>query len=1039
MAAKKKRKKARSGSSSSSSSSSEERAGKAAKSSKMKVDKSYEKMMDIMVSAVKNVEEKVKELSKNTKKSQQKVETDCQIVRDRVGEMTIAVQVIAENLDSVNDVGKKIEVLDTIQSGLSKLGSLDRLVERLEGQRTGAAPVMTVTTPVPVPELAREGGWEGEQPERREPPPVDLSNMVQEVVARVDKKLCEFGSMIEGNLDRIERELKLDSGGPGKMKTLVDVTKALSSNSLKVLEVVKKTEKRFDTDPALMALGGPPIPPPPSNDYRLRELGDRVGEVLPKLDDIYIRVLPALEDIKQRARKESERENLTLKEIREQQVKVEKIMDMVEDMKEARGEGGGSMDSKIKASLAEDSVQGKLDMIEETVLMMQQQVKQSHNAMAELRTFAAKQTSLDKIERLLLNKDENEEGQSRVNRHLDRVLEFLKKNEKTLDMLMKNSASDAKLLSQCNTSLQGMKAAVSGNGKEVISAVQAVAETVRGVEESLRVVGQDVGGLGGSLDEMGGQVRGLERDGGACSGLEGLAKVQSALERLGSKVGALGGGLTTPKKKEGGSKEEAKLENASELASRMDELHDLVAGNGESFSKGLAAVQQDVNKHDKNIGLAVKTLVGLLKASVDSTKKNSIDLDKLDKLLRKEVAGVGEKIDSGLESVKVAIGEEEAGVGKTGVEVLARVETVGGRVETLAAKMDKLQKTVGRIKYLVEDDEEGEEEGEGGGSRKAKKRKAEVKAEADPYEFAERAKVDLSSLERKLDEVGAMVTRDLEGRRVEEVLNKIGALEDKIVRRVEDELERSSGLITDNSSTLQNVRDIVREIGDRMVTRRNWDSLQEKITEIRNGIGSIPDEFGCQAAAMEENLCVNVTGSVREVIKENMEELSSEMDRVNGKLSYIKRYVKFGGKDVDDEAEGGSGANLETVMVQLQEVAGRVADMAAALEAEATDTSGQGGEGSPRAGGRERLGTALLLTEIRKKADSECVQKLSQEMFKSVHNVQRRLLEEQVSPSLVIFPLRLVTSRLAWCPGWARAGEIVRHRPSWASWSASTR
>ena len=332
-AAKKKRRKARSGSSSSSSSSEEERPGKAAKSSKMKVDKSYEKMMDIMVSAVKNVEEKVKELSKNTKKSQQKVETDCQIVRDRVGEMTIAVQVIAENLDSVNDVGKKIEVLDTIQSGLSKLGSLDRLVERLEGQRSGAAPALTVAAPVPVPELAREGGWEGEQQERREPPPVDLSNMVQEVVARVDKKLCEFGSMIEGNLDRIERELKLDSGGPGKMKTLVDVTKALSSNSLKVLEVVKKTEKRFDTDPALMALGGPPIPPPPSNDYRLRELGDRVGEVLPKLDDIYIRVLPALEDIKQRARKESERENLTLKEIREQQVKVEKIMDMVEDMK----------------------------------------------------------------------------------------------------------------------------------------------------------------------------------------------------------------------------------------------------------------------------------------------------------------------------------------------------------------------------------------------------------------------------------------------------------------------------------------------------------------------------------------------------------------------------------------------------------------------------------------------------------------------------------------------------------------------------------
>ena len=41
-----------------------------------------------------------------------------------------------------------------------------------------------------------------------------------------------------------------------------------------------------------------------------------------------------------------------------------------------------------------------------------------------------------------------------MDRHLGRVLEFLKKEEKTLDLLMKNSASDAKLLSQCNTSLQ---------------------------------------------------------------------------------------------------------------------------------------------------------------------------------------------------------------------------------------------------------------------------------------------------------------------------------------------------------------------------------------------------------------------------------------------------------------------------------------------------------------------------------------------------------------------------------------------------------
>merc|ERR1711962_771394 len=63
-------------------------------------------------------------------------------------------------------------------------------------------------------------------------------------------------------------------------------------------------------------------------------------------------------------------------------------------------------------------------------------------------------------------------------------------------------------------------------------------------------------------------------------------------------------------------------------------------------------------------------------------------------------------------------------------------------------------------------------------------------------------------------------------------------------------------------------------------------------------------------------------------------------------------------------------------------------------ELEATDSQEEN-SGGARVGARERLGTALLLTEIRKKADSESVQKMSQEMYKAIHNVQRRLLEEQ--------------------------------------------
>ena len=48
-------------------------------------------------------------------------------------------------------------------------------------------------------------------------------------------------------------------------------------------------------------------------------------------------------------------------------------------------------------------------------------------------------------------------------------------------------------------------------------------------------------------------------------------------------------------------------------------------------------------------------------------------------------------------------------------------------------------------------------------------------------------------------------------------------------------------------------------------------------------------------------------------------------------------------------------------------------------------------------GNKEGLSSVLLLAEIRKRADVETISKLKKEMFTAVHNVQRRLLEEQVT------------------------------------------
>merc|ERR1712130_67063 len=116
----KKKRRVRSASGSSSSSSEDRADGRGNKDNILE-------SMQVMVKAVMSIEEKVKELMKGNKKSNAKVEDNCKQVLDRVGEMTVGVQVIAENLDSVNDVAKKVELLDHIETSLTQLGKLDEI------------------------------------------------------------------------------------------------------------------------------------------------------------------------------------------------------------------------------------------------------------------------------------------------------------------------------------------------------------------------------------------------------------------------------------------------------------------------------------------------------------------------------------------------------------------------------------------------------------------------------------------------------------------------------------------------------------------------------------------------------------------------------------------------------------------------------------------------------------------------------------------------------------------------------------------------
>jgi len=1037
----KKKRRGRSASGSSSSSSEERSEGRGG-------NKDIIQNMQVMVKTVVGIEEKMKELMKGNKKSNAKVEENCKQVLDRVGEMTVGVQVIAENLDSVNDVSRKMEILDQIETSLTKLGKLDEISQiravlekmRLDREETGWGE----------PSRAKVGiGHE------------EVREMVKQM--DIDQKFCEFGGLVEDMTSKIDKKLDRMGGDREKegdemtemlkrLKRLETLSSALADNTLKTIKTVQTLDKRSGGEllPAiqeLLRIGGvstatqaPPQSPsgcytpphPPSitdspgggsgalSDYRMSQLDRKIGEILPKLDDMYIKVLPCLDEIKQRQRKEAEKENLTVKELKECAEKVEKTMEMVEDLVESRNERApGSLDRRINSSMELEGVMNKIGVVEGMIGRQQSSVGECLNALVEMRTFTAKQGSLDRIERILVQRDEaplsgvSGEDTGRLDRKITTALEFLKKEEKTLEMFMKNSMSDAKLLSQCNTSIQGMKAAVSGNGKEVLLAVQAVGDQLRGVEVLLGEVKGDLGGLGGSLDEIGGQVRSMDRDSNTvCSGAEVMFKVQTSLERLTSNV------KSWEKASRSGGSVSVKTERAStpaggddvggnysDLKSQLDDLHDMVAQSEETLTTGLTGVKQEVNKHDKNIGFAVNNLVKLLKASIDNFKKLSGDLvdteNRIKKCCEEATTEILEHVDSSTEKIiKEALdNSKEISVPSEGAS-----PEMGGKIDVVVTKLDKLSKIVGRIKYLVEDESDDEEES------KKKKRSGGSGGEIVKMDTAEiekqlldvSRKIDLSGLETRLEVLGDKMDkmdRETSEKKIEELILKVDQLEENISRRIEDDLSGNSDKVDKVKQLVMEIKNVVTEVGDRMVTKRGFESGQEEVrqrlTKMASGIDSIPDEFGSQAAAMEENLCVNVVGSVKNVFKEHWDDLMNEVDQILGKLATIKRYVKFGVKEGQEEGEEGEQTTLETVMEKINKVAEKLGHVQAALE---TDVVGDAGEAAaPVAGSpREKLGTALLLTEIRKRADHESVAKLRQEMFTAVHNVQRRLLEEQV-------------------------------------------
>ena len=697
----------------------------------------------------------------------------------------------------------------------------------------------------------------------------------------MEERFCEFTGLIEDLSDKLSRKIDNVSGNRHE-DDVPDFRRRL-----KRLEDAQLIKSECPNSP-----GGGMTPPAqasmmqssPLSDFRASQLERKISEISPKLDDLYIRVLPILNDIKTTQRQEVGKENNIVKEVQYCQGKIEKLADAFEDYVEDRrnDRGPGSLDRRINSAIELEPVINKLGSIESGISRHQTTVGDCLNALVEMRTFTAKQASLDKIERMLGQKEPSElpfsgsdgdrENLGRLERRLNTQLDFLKKQEKSMERFMKNSDQDAKLLSQCNTAIQGMKSAVTANGRDVLLAINGLGDQVRNVEVALGEVKTDLSGLGGSLDEIGGQVNNIDRN-AVCSGEEAMAKIQSGLEKLASNVRSLEksgrSSSSSVSRRKSTEKEDSPVNVMDVFANNdvkntLDEINNNTGKLQEELKTAVLGLKSEVRKTDTNVGKAIKNLFNLLNSTVELQKTTNNSLSEVEANLKTRLENVVTEVrEHGLNNSD----ETKHNDGAPSVETATKIENIGNR-------LDKLYKIVTRIKFLLEDGSDDED-------GKKKKRHS---TDGANYDFGELEKLlielsskmdntSLTSVSSRLDCLDDKIDKMYRGssdKKIDDLSFKLSEMEDSISRRIEDDLSSNVEKVDRMTELVQEVKNIVQETGERMITTKTFNNnltdMRKQILNLQNSISNIPDEFGSQAAAMEENLCSNVESSVREVI-----------------------------------------------------------------------------------------------------------------------------------------------------------------------------
>jgi len=722
------------------------------------------------------------------------------------------------------------------------------------------------------------------------------------------------------------------------------------------------------------------------SDHRASDrLERKLSELSPKLDDLYIRVLPVMSEIKATLKRDETMEHNIVREVQSCQHKLEEVFEKIEDIAEAQPViNNKPVDPRLERDrhhYDNDSVIIKMGMLEENITRLQGNVQECVNALIEMRTFSAKQSTVDKIEKTLNQQREDSvfgsdlsgsssENLGRVLRRVETLLDFSKKQEKSMAAFMKNADSDAKTLSQCNTAIQGMKSAVTANGREVLLAISAITDQVRPLEVAFEEVNRDMANFGGTLDEIKTQVRNMDQDSDVGE------NIQRCLEKLSAVTNSLKvDGKAVTLEASGGKGDGNVVESKADFKPIIETINKNNLKVTETLSLSFASMKEVMQKNNKGMGKAIGSVLTLLTETVDHQKETNAKLENMESNL---IPTIKELVPD-LKEVILQSGDS--------YENASKIENIGTRIQ-------KLHAVVTRVKHLLEAGSDDEDD--------VKRRRKNVNREGE-------SDGELSSLLRdvkeKLSDRSDVFTRldcivekmekngsGPESRKIEGSSLKIGQLEEavseSISRRIEEDLSKNEEKIDRVQELVQEVKNIVAEVGERMITNKSFSNSQtdirQQISSLEKSISHLPDEISHHVSSMEESLCSNVETSVRDVIKSPMDHVTDEVEGISNKLNELKRIVSLSEHDEDSDQP-----TLGSLVARINEVAEKLSIVHGALENRALSQNGS------HDGSGDKLGTALVLEELRKKPDITLISSLRKEVSSAVVN-QSRVIEEQL-------------------------------------------